>query len=395
MSRIQKDANYTRQWLAVRKTRLKKTGMTAFFEMFDKLYREYDAEKFIRDVSGGSNWRNDEARMRDGFVDNNNRFLTLFRAHERDWSADEARVLKEFGRALKAEIEFWEKRPIQRSVEAQEREAQASFPGGEPAKALSRSVDEAGKLATALRLAQQVSTDAGQQAKSALSEALDADAYKRFLATFKQANDRLMTAIEAADKGAVTLAARLSKVERPDPEARGTHEMLKRLVSASTSSLGEAQQRHEEWEAAVRRFESSWSKLKSEVIDRLSGLKTQIDRARRSLDSMGGARETMGFVRGDHFDTAAVRRFRQLESELPQLGQQVRSLTSALSAFELALQRAFADGWGCVLGADSPVVSKAQAELPKLRRDVQRLAAELEDQRRFVSTWKSEIPASA
>jgi hypothetical protein len=106
---IPKTPAYARTWKARRQTRLKPSGMTALLEKWDKVWKGYDPQTFIREVMGtGENGLRDIQRNIDGFKKAEDEISNLAKAHDRDYNKSEKDVLKDLLADVAEELAFWQ-----------------------------------------------------------------------------------------------------------------------------------------------------------------------------------------------------------------------------------------------------------------------------------------------
>lgn len=103
---IKKGPSYARDWKAKRQTRVKASGMTEKLQKYDTLWREYDRDYFIANVTG-NNPVNDADRYVKGMQAALADVEQLARTHDKAYNAAEKAVLKKFYDDVNDEVAFW------------------------------------------------------------------------------------------------------------------------------------------------------------------------------------------------------------------------------------------------------------------------------------------------
>jgi hypothetical protein len=392
VANIKPNPKYEAQWLKVRKTRVKKTGMTEFLKRIDVICREYSRDGIISKLSGDADWKRNEDRTLKGFADNTADFKRILDAHKADWTAAELSLLKSIDADLQAELSFWKGKPLSQQWMAS-RDAK-SGKGGEStaaAQELARLLVLATPRIKALAVAQAGTRAALSQTEQALGKTQEASVYQNELKTLNKSFKALEDEIELNDKLAVALAKAMTKMAKPDTEATGTLKHLRDSIGPAQKVYIEAEEKLAQWTAAVQKFEGQWKQLKAEVLDRTLQAESGLAQSRKALDTLLTARKTMAFARGDHFDAKALKTFNILEKSLPAVGQRIEETLSVFVKYGLAVGRAFQDCVGVVLGGSCAAVDQAMKALPAQRQLVAGIERDLKDLRDFVQTWSGKL----
>lgn len=381
--RIQANAKYTDQWLRVRKTRLKKTGATAFFEKFDRAFREYSREAIVEGLGKDDpNWKVTESRTLRGFQEHLDDFRKLTASREADWTDKESRFLKSFETALKAEVGYWKSGPIT-SLMANRKQPE------EAPRQLSLAVDDCGALLSSLRLGERVVQDALHDLEPKLDETHPPRLYEVGLAVLKEANDTLMRDIEIADKH----RGRLAKLAVPANDREGKElagELLQQL-GVATKVLAHGQDKHVEWSQAVARYVDGWNNYQQHVREPKERVLDQLQQSRLALDTLLESRRRMAFVRGDVYDHQALRAFDILAKALPAMGKRVETTLRDFTAWAKAVGLGASEGWGASPLGRTSALEALQKDLPSLAGKAKGVDRDLQDLRTFVDEWKDKV----
>jgi len=377
---------YAAAWKKIRKTRLKKTGMTEFFQAIDQQFRGYERKAFVAQVCKAADWKAQETtfvKTLSGFRD---KFKALHKARDGEWTPAESRFLSAFHSSLIEEVIAWGEPRV--SAEMASREFDRSDDG--KAHQLSLLVKEAQSAKAQLgRVCIDVQGSMAQL-DAKFKQLLGPTAYRQYLDTLKEARASLVAELRTADPVRAALNKQIQAVGRD--ASRESRDMLGALVEAIRIGMLLAQQsmaKQADGNAALKRFVDGWELLQRSVIAPRSKLAAQLDEAIAKVTLLSKARSTLGFKTGVRPEAAALGTFKTLCTALPAASLRLDAAGKAIADFAGALKEADDRDLGAMVpGQRSPFVVAAKKELLAWTESRAKARTELKELESFVQTWQ-------